>query len=332
MFKLGDGGPTLRPFQEFLNRKFRSYSNIAVDEKYGLDEARVVAEACRRYGLPPTSMSVSINGVDTRVEGAIATDEFLARAGYHPPVGPQPKPLGTLFTVHGTGVADPFAPGLPADTARHVEHLYNWQPIGNYPAQSFPMWSSIQLGVAELKLQINTHPGRISMAGYSQGAIVVGQVLKHSIMDPAGELHHRLGDVHKVVFWGNPMRQQGVQTPDNWMPVASPDTAGILEDRLEGLQNAPFQTADYAHDGDMYASCPLDEMGENERAICKIIMGNKWWQGRDSIISQVMELLAKPFIEATAMVMAMLDAGLFFGSGIKAHGYDIGPAIGFLAA
>lgn len=84
-FRVGDGGPQLRPFQEWLNRKFASYSNIKIDEKYGLDEARVVAEAMRRYGLPPSFMTVKLSGVDTTVEGAVATDQFLARAGYRPP-------------------------------------------------------------------------------------------------------------------------------------------------------------------------------------------------------------------------------------------------------
>jgi hypothetical protein len=87
-YKLGDGGESFRPFQEWLNRKFASYSNIKIDLKYGLDEARVVAEAMRRYnmGLAPSVMTVKLSGVDTRVEGAIATDAFLQRAGFHLPV------------------------------------------------------------------------------------------------------------------------------------------------------------------------------------------------------------------------------------------------------
>lgn len=81
-FKIGDSGPAVVRFTEWLNRKFKSYSNVTVDGKYGLDEAKVVAEAMRRYGLTPSFMDVVISGASIHVQGAIATDEFLHRAAY----------------------------------------------------------------------------------------------------------------------------------------------------------------------------------------------------------------------------------------------------------
>lgn len=70
-FRKGDHGPQLRPFQEWLNRKFASYSKIKIDEYFGNDEEWVVSEAQRRYGLNVTG---------------VADDAFLMRAGYiHPP-------------------------------------------------------------------------------------------------------------------------------------------------------------------------------------------------------------------------------------------------------
>lgn len=81
-YKIGDQGPELVSFDLWLNRKFKSYSNVKVDGKYGLDEAKVVAEAMRRYSLAPTFMDIKVGGVMTHVEGAIATDEFLHRAAY----------------------------------------------------------------------------------------------------------------------------------------------------------------------------------------------------------------------------------------------------------
>lgn len=99
-FKIGDQGSDMLAFDQWLNRKFKSYAGIREDGKYGLDEARVVAEAMRRYQLAPTYMDISINGVQTHVEGAIATDEFLRRAAWtaRPPAPPRHK-----YEIQGVG-------------------------------------------------------------------------------------------------------------------------------------------------------------------------------------------------------------------------------------
>lgn len=317
-YGLGDVDPKVADMKTFVHRKFawvRAWSPpLVLDTTYDATFTDVVAEMQRRYGLPATGVMNA------------ATQQ---KCGYWKPA-PQAKPW--LFTVHGTGQPDPLGPGLPADTARAVLDKYTWQPIGNYPAAAFPMWPSIMQGVNELTNQISSKPGPFAMAGYSQGAVVVGQALKHALMNPAGALHYRLSDLKKVALWGNPMRERGYVTDDGYLPPAGPDTCGILEDRLEGLRVASFQVADYAHADDMYAAVRDDDMSENERAICKIIMGDGWnvFAGPDSIIAQVAELIQRPIPEAIAMVEAMIDAGTFFATGTRAHGYDIRPAIDFL--
>lgn len=237
-----------------------------------------------------------------------------------------------LFTVHGTGQPDPMGPGIPADVAREVLDIYRWQPIGNYPATAFPMWGSIMQGYNELVLQINSKPGKIVLLGLSQGAIVIGQVLKHEIMDPNGSLHHRLGDVEKVVFWGNPMRQAGIQHWDEWIfEIAPPESHGILaEDLLEGLESAPFEVRDYAHRKDMYA-CNFDnDTDEYKRAICKIIMrASDFYSGPDSVVHQLIELGMRPLQEGIAVARAMIDALMFF-TNLNAHNYNWDPAVRFL--
>lgn len=329
-FKIGDGGESLRPFQEWLNRKW-SKDPIKVDLKYGLDEARKVATAMKAYGMDiePSVMHIVLNGTMTRVEGAIATDEFLSRASWRPP-----QILPWLFTVHGAGQPDPLGPGLPADTARACLDKYRWQPIGNYPASAFPMWDSIMQGYAELVLQIEQklagNDDDFALAGYSEGAVVVGQVLKHEIQDPAGRLHKYLPRLRKVVFWGNPMRQKGIRHFDEWVwPIAPADTSGILEDRLEGLEKATFEVRDYAHAADMYASCGFDTKSQNKRAICKIIMKpSDIFSGDDSLTHQLIELAQSPIPGAIGIALALIDTIKFFAS--NAHGYNIYPAIAFL--
>lgn len=88
-------------------------------------------------------------------------------------------------------------------------------------------------------------------------------------MDPNGFMHHRLNDVKRVMLRGNRMRHQGIRADDGYLPIAKPDTAGILEDRLERLEQAPFQIRDNGHADGMYASVGFSDMAEDERAICK---------------------------------------------------------------
>lgn len=312
---LGDTDPEVTRVKQFLRRKF-SYAR-ELDDTPIYDQALtdVVREMQSRYGIPATG----IWDYATKL-----------KCGY---LTPPPSELPWLFTVHGTGQPDPLGPGLPADTARACLDKYRWQPIGNYSAAAFPMWPSITQGVAELIGQISTKPGKFALAGYSQGAIVVGQVLKHAIMDPNGALHHRLPDVTKVVCWGNPMRQEGFAAGDDWIwPTANADTGGIMAwDRLDGLESAPFQMRDYAHQGDMYAANADTDADEYKRAICKIVMNVlDLFDGPDSLVSQLVELAERPVQEGIAMAGAIIDAGRFFTG--TAHGYNIGPAIDFLRA
>lgn len=55
-------------------------------------------------------------------------------------------------------------------------------------------------------------------------------------------------------------------------------------------------------------------------------MGNTVFRGPDSILAQIFELVTRPVAETMAMFNAIMDVGLFFLRGTKAHGYDIGPA------
>lgn len=317
---LGSQGPNVTAWQQVMVRRFKSYALAAdggplkADGYYGNDDAAVQ----REYELRTHQV----------IDG-IVSDYDLHALGLVVALPVRP----VLFTVHGTGQPDPLGPGLPADIARNCLDKLDWQPIGNYSAAPFPMWPSVEQGRAELNVQIDRFPGRgIDLAGYSQGAVVVGQVLKHDIMAPSGRLHHRLKDVRKVVLLGNPMRQQGIAHFDEWIhPLAGPESHGILDDRLEGLEAAPFQVRDYAHAGDMYASVLDNDRDEYKVAIGKIVMrADDFYRGPNSVVSQLLELGQRPLEEGVAMAGAIIDAIRFFTD--TAHGYNIGPAIDFLRA
>lgn len=317
-----------------LVRKWRSTMNARFGPLYTRARGPMPSDT-NEFGPRARSWQQEYQLRTKQFPDGVVSDNDLRALGLSTTVpNPPASSRQVLLTVHGTGQPDPMGPGLPADTARAVLDKYDWQGIGNYSAAAFPMWPSVLEGVAELNAQIDRYPGRpINLAGYSQGAIVVGQVLKHDIMNPRGRLHHRLGDVRKVVFWGNPMRQQGIADFDEWIhPIAPADSHGILtEDLLEGLEDAPFQVRDYAHAGDMYACNKDNDTDEYKRAICKIIMrATDFFNGPDSVVSQLTELGQRPLQEGIAMAMAMIQALQFFMG--SAHGYNIGPAIEFLRA
>lgn len=307
---LGDRDPEVARFKAFVRRKFQWVRDwqLPLDESDLFDETLtdIVIELQRRYDMP---------------QSGIVNYALKIRSGFITPP-PTVKPM--LYTVCGTGV--PWWIGPDADVARACEDKYRWQPVG-YRAAPFPMWPSITEGRDELVRLIDLYPGDINLCGYSQGAVVVGQVWKHDILNPAGRLHHRLSDVRKVVTFGNPMREQGQYFPDGRAP-ARPNSAGILEDRIE---NTPDWWRDYAHAGDLYTDCEMDDEGQYKRAIAKIIMGNNVFGGSDSIVAQIIELGLRPIPEAIAALKAVIDAGTFFGSGTRNHiNYQTAPAIDYL--
>lgn len=250
---------------------------------------------------------------------------------------PKPKSAGTLFTVHGTGMADPFGPGYPADVARAVADVWNWQPIGNYPAQPFPMGPSVDQGRAELKLQIRNHPGKIALAGYSQGAIVTALTWKYDILDPRGELHDRVNDVVASVTWGNPCRQVGKANGNATSGVAIPAGRGISDDRLT---DTPDWWMDYAHGAnsgfgrDIYTDTPDDDTGEMMTAIYKIVQNVSGFIGPNSLLEQFGEMFTNPIVEIPAVFQAIYFGGQFVATQPFATyphcNYDLEPAIRYL--
>jgi len=307
---LGDVDPEIGELKAFMRRKFSFARRLTKNDTYDQPTIDAVKKMQSHYGVLVTGI---LDTTTKRCMGLVRTRDVT---------------LPTLFTVHGTAQPDPLGPGLPADMARSLLDVYVWQPIGNYPAQAFPMWPSVQLGVAELRLQINRYPGPFALAGYSQGAIVTSFVFKQDILNPEGALHHRLPDLMKAVTWGNPMAEMGHSFPGD--PDQVPGR-GIMDDRL---RNTPDWWWDFRHHKDIYTDTPDDDMGEDYTAICKIVMGSGWFMGPNSIIAQVLEVVQRPVPECIAMIQAVVGAGMFFGAGMNSphFTYDIRPAVEYLRA
>lgn len=308
---LGDSSPEIAKIKAFMRKKFPSYAGQLADTEV-YDQAMVVAvmEMQRRYGVP--------------ANGIIGATLKAKMGFWKPPPPPDHRPV--LFTVCGTGV--PWWVGPDADTARAVENLWRWQPVG-YPAQPFPMGPSVANGRAELNrlIDLPENQGPIALAGYSQGAIVTAEVWEYDIKPDNGRLHHRLGDVKKAVAWGNPMREAGKSYPDPGAAMAGPTSHGIA-DRL--MTNTPALWRNYAHKGDLYTDCE-GASGEDKTAIYKVVMGTRIFSGPDSLLSQVLEVTGSPLFETIGIFKAIMDAGLFFAKGTGPHvNYNVGPAVEYL--
>lgn len=323
-FGPGDKDPKIVVFKQKFNDKYKwvrdGYPDLGTSDFYTETLFNVASEFQKRVGLPITGIMNA------------ASQE---RLGVTPPKPAVPhRPDRTFITCQGTVPSDMFGPPQ-GDIARGIADIAYHQPVwGRYAA--FPMWSSITEEIAECQNLINDKnvtPGQFDMFGYSQGAIVVSWVYKYLLLpEPGpggiGSLHHRLKDLRKVVTFGNPMMEIGKGWEDGVGKSARPNCGGIMEDRMV---NTPSFWRDFAHRDDLYCDCENDDEGEFKRAICKIIMGNSWWKGKDSIFHQVMEVTGRPFKEVYKMTMAIKDAGLFFGSGTRPHvTYNPQAAIDFL--
>ncbi|MGK2880613.1 MAG: hypothetical protein ACSLE6_07390 [Mycobacterium sp.] len=327
---LGDADPEVGRIRDFMRRKFRSYAGSLPDTRNPrgvplfdapMTEATLVMQrAYVRGGTLKPQFANGFIGASTKVA-----------MGYLKATPVDIRPM--LFTVCGTGV--PWWVGPDADTARAVETLYKWQPVG-YPAQPFPMGPSIAAGKAELRNQFNMHRAQVvsngfAVASYSQGAVAASEVWEFDIKPAAGVLHWAYPHFRRAVTWGNPSRELGRAWPDGTPePVAPAHTSGVAhpDDRLK---NTPTQWRDYAHKGDLYTTGSNDAAGQDKTAIWRIIRGEDFFVGPDTLLEQFLEIAKQPIPGAVGAFKAILDAGMFIGRGLTPHtNYSTQPAIAFL--
>lgn len=288
--KLGSSGLMTSAWTKTMKSRYASYAlgtnglPIKVDGYFGYDEEKVQKEYQRRTGQ-------FVNGQ--------VSDSDLHNLGLLP----------TLFSVHGTGQADPFGIGYPADIARRVLDLYWWQPVGNYPATAVPMNHSVDQGEAELVHLINDRritPGPVAMVDYSQGSCVGGRVRERMRI---GDLKARKDDLIGSASFGNPMRPAG-----SYAGNSDPGGHGI-DPSLESVTSSQF--LNLAAKGDLYTTCPDGDAGEMERAIFNMVFSR--FTGKDSILEQIWELFTNPTKEIPAALTAIINGGMFVFRGTGPH-------------
>jgi hypothetical protein len=261
---------------------------------------------------------------------------------------PAPPPVATLFTVNGTGVPDPFGPGFPADLGRLLSstapNLYYWQPIG-YQAAVYPMRPSVEAGAEELITQIDRHPGRIVLCGYSQGALVTNRVWRDEILAEGGRLHHRKDEVIAIITYGDPQRCPGLARGNTYARLPVPKklngftTGGIAGPDCLTAEQTPEFFLSFANNGDLYASSPVGDspwssqttVGHDQTLVYEAVME---FDGKDflGLVSALTSVASTPAVNLLPLVQAVWNGLTFFGQGTRAPHwtYSIAPAAQYL--
>jgi len=325
---LGDSSDEVRKIKGFMRAKFSYAASLADTELFDDAMTTAVAEMQQRYeAAGKLKAGLYISGV--------VNAETKYVMGYLPRPVVDTRPL--LITVCGTGV--PWWVGPDADTARAVEDLYFWQPIG-YPAAPFPMGQSIAAANAECHVQFNRaepgfmHRERIEqygvvLAGYSQGAVVISELWENDIKPGGGSLNWAKDHVLKAVAWGNPNREAGKVWPDNGGdPMASLTSQGVSSN---GMHDTPDWWRDYAHKGDLYTAAEPGDSQQDKNAVWEIVRDLNVFTGPDSLLAQVIELCELPIPRIIAAFQALIDAGIFFAKQTGPHtDYNPQAAIDYL--
>lgn len=259
--------------------------------------------------------------------------------------------LPLLLTVNGTGVPDPFGPGFSGDIGRAFaidpwtyigDKLAGrvtpppplfWQPIG-YPAAVAPMGPSVAAGRAEVNRQIAMRPKGtpLFLSGYSQGAIVTGQVWALDILAPGGVHHDRLGDVRGIIQFGDPLRTPGIAHGNE---IAGFPLPKKLDGQVTGGIAGPAdltadQTPDFllscALDGDLYGAAPVGSNPWNSESSVGKVETNIYDIIQKPTFGDIIAI-AKDLGMPIGTVEGIYNALLFFGQGTNAAHWKYGPFV-----
>lgn len=219
-----------------------------------------------------------------------------------------------LLTVSGTGTdmwdTTSPQPALVGSTlAANEPDRYLWQPVGDYPAATFPMGPSVTAGVQSLIYLTTgeTYPGfditpgqtyadnSLILIGYSQGAMVVVQFIQWCYQFNRMDILQR---IVCVAVLGNPQRLEGFASGNEFAGWPMPGlrdgspTGGIAQgvnangptnitpEQMQPQLPTPvthywgdFVNTDTPDDGEteLYANAPQNGVGTVEQTIFNLV-------------------------------------------------------------
>lgn len=272
-----------------------------------------------------------------------------------------------VLTVSGTGTnmwdTTSPQPALVGQTLQqnHPDR-YLWQPVGDYPAATFPMGPSVTQGVqsliylttGETYAGFNVTPGQtyadnsLELLGYSQGAMVVCQFIQWCWQFSRYDILKR---IVSVAVWGNPQRLEGWASGNEFAGWPTPGdtdssvTGGIAQgtnsngpvnmtlQQMQPQLETPvthywgdFVNTNTSDDGgtELYANAPQNGAGSVEQTIFNVVQNFTLEDGL-----AVLEDIAEPWND----VLAILNGFKFLiAQGNADHyTYDTEPIYNFLA-
>lgn len=313
---LGSNGELVARWQRVMLARFGSYAKgadggpLKVDAYFGYDDQAVQKEYQRRTNQPQ-------NGVVSKAD--------LIRLGL----------TALMFTVEGH-MSDMFVgPCAFVASALEGEGRVVWRPTGyNNTALPFDNKSGVDelVNRIDTKLFDDSTPFPVgtpwNLAGFSQGAMIVCEVMEKHVLPETGRLHYRLKDFRKGIAFGNPYRL--INQCASWVPdPPQPNTQGIMDWHFDFLKYPELsgKWQEHARTRDWYAENRLDEAGLNMTAIAKIITQSSWTGGAASIVARIMDLFINPFDGLIDIVWAIVRT--FQGiAHLDVHGtYDLNPVL-----
>lgn len=269
------------------------------------------------------------------------------------------------MTVSGTGVdmwndVNPQPALIAKQVVATKPQSFVWQPVGDYPAATFPMGPSAQAAVDSMIYMTTgvpvpgantTVPGptylneSLILIGYSQGAISVCHFVRWCQQNRP-DISAR---IVAVVVYGNPLRTPGFASGNEfagWPLPANVDgvvTGGIAGPDCmhpdEVKPHLPFPVKHFWGDfvntigqaTDLYADCPVgldpwnneDLVGNYETQIYNIVL-NFTFNNLFAIWNDVMAILGgggKTIDQLWAILQAVYNGGMFLFAGPNAAHY-----------
>jgi hypothetical protein len=275
------------------------------------------------------TVRAQLNGLQYRPAGAI-----FAVEGTTYPGAPAPP---SFITDDGNGYWCGFASGVVGGLANVADGLWASPGVG-YPAATVPMWPSVQVGRANLNVQLANYATAyykqhgsyeglaILGSAWSQGAMVWCQTFFLDILPASGTLHYLLPFIYRLYLFGDPMRAVGVAHGNELAGQALPPKqdgqtsggiAGALDYTTEQANllapDGHFLINSFVNQGDLYADAPEGgSAGTVEDLFFKIVMQPSFLD-----IIALAELLGEPIGD----VEAAKNAISFFAAGQNAAHY-----------
>jgi hypothetical protein len=199
--------------------------------------------------------------------------------------------------TYSTASVDYSQAGYGAQIAQGVNpRQVEWVPVA-YAAAAYPMNVSVATAVNRTVSMILANPGKIFLAGTSQGAYVTSQLWREFT---TGRLVSRRADLVRIYHYGNPLRQAKM-----FRGTRNPGGHGCAAANLRLTNTDPAVVWEFANPGDPVAIQFDDQKGTWAASFFGILNQNA--TSVSTLAAQISTLLLKPNANLSTLVSLIND-------------------------